>query len=165
MNKILVIFLILFLGCKKENPKEIFTVPNNVNNFIVIYRQKKNIDYNKQNIEYKIPKNGILFVDFQRKKGILNQIVKFEDGTKLSDYAMDKFRNNIEKSEIYILDRIDGKIAFQNNNQSNIDSIYLSTENKNSTKWIGFILGKPNSNENELRRKIFKKVDSIFTKK
>ena len=157
-----------FLSCNKivenKTPKEIFTIPNNLDNFLVIYRDKKNIDY-KKNIEYLIPKNGILYVDFQRKNGKLNQIFRSENGIEISNFAYENFKNNAKTDEIYVLDIVDGKIAKPNEIKNNTDSINLSTENLNSIKWIGVILGKPNSNQNQLRGKLFKKIDSISKEK
>ena len=151
--------------CKNSKPEEIFLIPRNIDNFVVIYNANKNFDY-KTDVVYRIPRNGILQVDFQRNKGILNHkfyIVDQEQKEKieLRNFAFDEYRNNIDVNKQYQLDGLDG--SFISNKFANVtgNKIKVSTDNPSAKKWFGIIIGKPNANQNELRGKLFAKIDSL----
>ena len=132
---------------------------------MVIYNENKNIDY-KTDVVYRIPENGILKVEFQRNKGVLNHkfyMVDREEKEKieLRNFAFDEYRNNIDVNKQYQLDGLDG--SFISKKFANVigDKITMSTNNANAKKWFGIIIGKANANQNELRGKLFLKVDSL----
>ena len=152
-------------GCENSKPEEIFLIPKNIDNFVVIYNANKNIDY-KTDVVYRIPRNGILQVDFQRNKGILNHkfyIVDQEQKEKieLRNFAFDEYRDNIDVNKQYQLDGLDG--SFISNKFASVtgNKIKVSTDNPSAKKWFGIIIGKPNANQNELRGKLFAKIDSL----
>ena len=127
---------------------------------------QKNIDY-KTDVVYRIPGNGILQVEFQRNKGILNHKFYLVDRERkekieLRDFALDEYRKNIDVNKQYQLDGLDG--SFISKKFANVigDKITMSTNNPNVKKWFGIIIGKPNANQNELRGKLFAKVDSLM---
>ena len=132
---------------------------------MVIYNANTNIDYNT-NVVYRIPGNGILQVEFQRNKGVLNHkfyIIDREQKEKieLRNFAFDEYRNNIDVNKQYQLDGLDG--SFISNKFANVtgNKIKVSTDNPSAKKWFGIIIGKPNANQNELRGKLFAKIDSL----
>ena len=152
-------------GCENSKPIEIFLIPRKLDNFVVIYNANINIDY-KTDVVYRIPRNGILQVEFQRNKGVLNHkfyIVDREQKEKieLRSFAFDDYRNNIDVNKQYQLDNVDG--SFINKKFANVigDKITMSTDNPNAKEWFGIIIGKPNANQNKLRGKLFSKVDSL----
>ncbi|WP_447951101.1 hypothetical protein [Chryseobacterium koreense] len=169
INQILI--LLLLLSCKKINygrPEEIFLIPKNLDNFVVIYEAEKNIDFNKD-VTYIIPKNGVLKVNFQRNKGILNHKYILVDKAgkekyELQNFAVQKYKNKIQNNTIYQLDAIDGSYIDSSFVKFIRNKTELSTQNPNTKKWFGIIIGKANDNQNKLRGKLFAKIDSISKK-
>ncbi len=172
MRKIIQIFsLVILFGCEKLNnarPKEIFLIPENLDNFAVIYEAEKNIEFNKD-IIYVIPKNGILKVKFQRNRGILNHRYIIVDKVgkekyELQNFAVEKYKNNIKNKVKYELDGLDGSYIDNRFAETTGNKTELSTQNPNSIKWFGIIIGEANYNQNKLRGKLFTKIDSVSKK-
>ncbi len=165
MKRIITIFSIFFLfGCENDKPKEIFLIPENIDNFVVIYEAEKKIDF-RNDIIYNIPKNGILKVNFQRNKGILNHkyyLVSDNGKEKIEilNFAYEEYRNNIKNDKKYELDGLDGSYIDNRFIDTKGNKIELST----SKKWFGIIIGKVSDNQNELRGKLLAKIDSISKK-
>lgn len=156
MKNIVFTFLLFSLlsSCTKKADSEIFLIPNNLDVVVIVFNQSEGDkkEFFKGSRIYNIPQSGILYTQFDKVSGILNQKVYFsENRNKEVKYLVSDDKKN--DNEKYILDIYDGSFNPINRN--------LNNKEKN-VNWIYFTIGKKSDNKEMLRKKANVIIDKII---
>jgi hypothetical protein len=139
----------LFLSCKKEAEKEVFYLHEGFSGPVaVIFDQEKGVskEYDIDSRIYRIPLNGVLYTQFPRVQGLLNQKFYYvnSSGDKLELSSMVLLTTTFDSSTVYVLKGVDGKFG--------------------QVKYIYFSIGKPSKSDSLMREgyKLMERVRQIY---
>lgn len=149
MKNIFLISILFLTSCNPTNRRiEKINITNkNLGYAIVVYKE-----ISKAPNEYiiEIPDNGIAFTDFNEPEaGTIGKVFLNNNQLDFPEY-LEYHKMKVNQDSIYDLG---------GGNQSYFDNL---NKKKFSCSW--HIYGKPNSNRNELRRKVFIIIDSLSKK-
>ncbi len=153
MKKIfyLISCVILLFGCKKNAESETFLIPDNYTGAIVIIFDQDNgntKEYKDGRRIYNIPENGILYTQFSRVKGVLNQkfYYKNRSSKELKQIVSEGIQIS-DENESFVLDVYDGGFTVfpEGGIKEGKSGDYPTVE------WIYFTIGKYSDNKEELR--------------